>query len=68
MTATASQSLWAATAAPGPDLASLSGDLRAQVTIIGGGYTGLSAALHLAEALALALPPDAPRGRGAADG
>lgn len=26
------------------------GDLRAQVTIIGGGYTGLSAALHLGEA------------------
>lgn len=45
-----SQSLWAATAAPWPELARLSGDLRAQVTIIGGGYTGLSAALHLAEA------------------
>jgi glycine/D-amino acid oxidase-like deaminating enzyme len=44
------RSLWAATAAPGPELASLSGELRAQVTIIGGGYTGLSAALHLAEA------------------
>ena len=47
---TASRSLWAATAVPGPDLPSLSGDLRAQVVIIGGGYTGLSAALHLAEA------------------
>jgi glycine/D-amino acid oxidase-like deaminating enzyme len=45
-----SQSLWAATAGPGPDLPQLSGDLRAQVTIIGGGYTGLSAALHLAQA------------------
>jgi glycine/D-amino acid oxidase-like deaminating enzyme len=44
------RSLWAATAAPGPDLPRLSGDLHAQVTIIGGGYTGLSAALHLAEA------------------
>jgi glycine/D-amino acid oxidase-like deaminating enzyme len=43
-------SLWAATAAPGPDLPQLAGDLRAHVTIIGGGYTGLSAALHLAEA------------------
>ena len=43
-------SVWAATAAPGPDLPRLAGDLRAQVTIIGGGYTGLSAALHLAEA------------------
>jgi glycine/D-amino acid oxidase-like deaminating enzyme len=45
-----SHSLWAATAAPGPELSSLSGDQRAQVTIIGGGYTGLSTALHLAEA------------------
>jgi glycine/D-amino acid oxidase-like deaminating enzyme len=43
-------SLWAATAAPGPELSSLCGDQRAQVTIIGGGYTGLSTALHLAEA------------------
>jgi glycine/D-amino acid oxidase-like deaminating enzyme len=45
-----SHSLWAATATPGPQLDSLSGDQRAQVTIIGGGYTGLSTALHLAEA------------------
>jgi glycine/D-amino acid oxidase-like deaminating enzyme len=47
---TSSRSLWAATAAPGPDLATLSGELRAQVTVIGAGYTGLSTALHLAEA------------------
>ena len=46
---TSSHSLWAATAAPGPELGSLSGDERAQVTIIGGGYTGLSTALHLAQ-------------------
>jgi glycine/D-amino acid oxidase-like deaminating enzyme len=46
---TSSHSLWAATAAPGPELGSLSGDQRAQVTIIGGGYTGLSTALHLAQ-------------------
>ena len=45
-----SQSLWAATAPPGPASSALSGPQRAQVTIIGGGYTGLSAALHLAEA------------------
>ena len=45
-----SQSLWAVTAAPGPVSSALSGPQRAQVTIIGGGYTGLSAALHLAEA------------------
>ena len=44
------QSLWAATASPGPNLGTVSGELRAPVTIIGGGYTGLSAALHLGEA------------------
>lgn len=42
-------SLYAATA---DDLAfpALAGDIRADVAIVGGGYTGLSAALHLAEA------------------
>jgi glycine/D-amino acid oxidase-like deaminating enzyme len=44
------KSLWAATASPAAELASFTGDTRAQVTIIGGGYTGLSAALHLGEA------------------
>lgn len=43
-------SLWAATAAPAPATAPLAGDHRADVVIIGAGYTGLSAALHLAEA------------------
>lgn len=43
-------SLWSATAAPGPVLGSLSESVRAQVAIIGAGYTGLSAALQLAEA------------------
>ncbi len=42
-------SLWAATAPPAPDTPSLAGDVRADVTIIGGGFTGLSTALHLAE-------------------
>lgn len=50
MTAAVSRSLWAATAAAGPELTSLAGDQRARVTIIGGGYTGLSTALHLAQA------------------
>jgi glycine/D-amino acid oxidase-like deaminating enzyme len=50
MNALERRSLWAATATPGPELASLCGELRAQVTIVGGGYTGLSAALHLAQA------------------
>jgi glycine/D-amino acid oxidase-like deaminating enzyme len=43
------QSLWAATATPELSLPELSGSARAQVVIIGGGYTGLSAALHLCE-------------------
>jgi glycine/D-amino acid oxidase-like deaminating enzyme len=42
--------LWALTAPPPPDLSPLEGDTRAAVALVGGGYTGLSAALHLAEA------------------
>lgn len=43
-------SLWAATAAAGPSLPPLTGVVTAQVAVVGAGYTGLSAALHLAEA------------------
>ena len=43
-------SLWAATAGPAPPYARLRGDLACEVAIVGGGYTGLSAALHLAKA------------------
>ena len=43
------QSLWGATATPVFTLPELRGSARAQVLIIGGGYTGLSAALHLCE-------------------
>lgn len=43
-------SLWSATAAPGPVLGPLTESVRADVAIIGAGYTGLSAALRLAEA------------------
>ncbi|MEX0286701.1 MAG: NAD(P)/FAD-dependent oxidoreductase [Paracoccaceae bacterium] len=43
-------SLWSATANPTPDCPKLQGDINADVAIVGGGYTGLSAALHLAEA------------------
>jgi glycine/D-amino acid oxidase-like deaminating enzyme len=42
-------SLYADTAAPAPDTPPLDGDRRASVAIVGGGFTGLSAALHLAE-------------------
>ncbi len=37
------------TAPPAPQTAALSGDMRADVAIIGAGYTGLSTALHLAQ-------------------
>ncbi|MDA1099267.1 MAG: FAD-dependent oxidoreductase [Proteobacteria bacterium] len=43
-------SLWAATATPAPDTPALDGDARADVAVVGGGFTGLSAALHLAQA------------------
>jgi len=42
-------SLYADTARPAPDTPPLDGDRNASVAIIGGGFTGLSAALHLAE-------------------
>ncbi|OHV82396.1 FAD-binding oxidoreductase [Ensifer sp. LCM 4579] len=41
--------LWHATAPAAPGTAPLSGELTCDVAIIGGGFTGLSAALHLAE-------------------
>lgn len=42
-------SLWTATANPAPVCPPLRGREEAEVAIIGAGYTGLSAALHLAE-------------------
>lgn len=42
-------SLWEATAIPLPVFAPLAGEAEAEVGIIGGGLTGLSAALHLAQ-------------------
>lgn len=44
------RSLWYATAAAAPETAPLAGEARADVAVIGAGYTGLSCALHLAEA------------------
>lgn len=45
-----SASLWAATANDAPERPALRGDTEADVVVIGAGFTGLSAALHLAEA------------------
>lgn len=42
--------IYALTAPPAPLAPALTGDIRAAVAIVGGGFTGLSAALHLAEA------------------
>lgn len=44
-----SPSLWAATAAPPPDTQPLTQSEQADVLVVGGGYAGLSTALHLAE-------------------
>ena len=43
-------SLWAETAAPAPTCAPLAGAHHVEIAIVGAGFTGLSAALHLAEA------------------
>ena len=42
-------SWYAATAGPVPEHPPLAGETRADVCVVGGGYAGLSAALHLAE-------------------
>ena len=48
-TAAHAPSYWAATAGPDPDgIRTLDGDRRADVAVIGGGYTGLAAAYRLA--------------------
>ncbi|HEY4446859.1 MAG TPA: FAD-dependent oxidoreductase, partial [Steroidobacteraceae bacterium] len=50
MNARGGRSLWSATAPPIDEFARLAATLRAEVAVIGAGYTGLSAALHLGEA------------------
>ena len=42
-------SWYADTALPQPGFPALAGEVRCDVCVVGGGYTGLSAALHLAE-------------------
>jgi glycine/D-amino acid oxidase-like deaminating enzyme len=44
------RNLWSHSAAPAPTTSPLAGPNTCQVAILGGGYTGLSTALHLAEA------------------
>lgn len=44
-----SHGLWEASAPPPPPTPRLNGDVEADVVVVGAGYTGLSAALHLAE-------------------
>jgi glycine/D-amino acid oxidase-like deaminating enzyme len=43
------QGLWEATARSKPQLNSIKGNQKTDIAIIGGGYTGLSAALHLSK-------------------
>ena len=43
------KSYYVATANPAPDHPALAGDVEADLVVVGGGCTGLSAALHAAE-------------------
>jgi glycine/D-amino acid oxidase-like deaminating enzyme len=61
-------SLWAATARPATETPPLAESRRADVAIVGGGYTGLSAALHLAAAGADVVVLEAGEPGGAASG
>ena len=45
-----SHGLWEKTAPPAPKTERLDGDISVDVAVVGAGFTGLSAALHLAEA------------------
>src|SRR5690348_15174215 len=43
-------SVWVSTANPAPSVPTLAGDVDTDVAIVGGGFTGLSAAHHLRKA------------------
>jgi len=49
-TETFRSSLWHATAEPAPETGPVSGEVTAEIAVVGGGYLGTSTALHLAEA------------------
>jgi len=49
LTSFTDRGLWETTAAPAPETPRLERDITADVAIIGAGFTGLSAALHLAQ-------------------
>ena len=62
-----SHGLWERTAPPPAATAKLAGDVGADVAVVGGGFTGLSAALHLAErGIAVAVLEAVEIGHGAA--
>jgi glycine/D-amino acid oxidase-like deaminating enzyme len=61
-------SLWEATAVLAPPTPPLDESIRADVAVVGGGYAGLSAALHLAEGGASVAVLDAGEPGGAASG
>lgn len=50
MPASIPQDYYAVSAGPAPPFPRLTGTVKTEIYVIGGGYTGLSAALHLAEA------------------
>lgn len=56
---TPAPSLWSATAHPAPDCPPLRGEHRADVAIVGAGFTGLATALRLAESGARVIVVDA---------
>jgi glycine/D-amino acid oxidase-like deaminating enzyme len=43
------ETLWEATACPAPGTEALAGEIDTEILIVGAGYTGLSAALHIAK-------------------